>query len=537
MVVKIYQRLIVLMSFFVAPHIYAYEYLPDSVSIVEPPDLPKAFFVGSYQIKNNLVLAQVRHTETWETEAPLDAAYLYRFENNSWKIETSVHFDDNWPILRINSLSEEQFFITKVNEGEWEVLEYKKQSNGDWALAYTFSRELIEDVTIKDGLLVISGSGDSTTHPDLNTNASIVIFESKSNGWEFKNEINLEDFGFNSQTGLRALSLSMNDGYLFGRICPFSGRCEEGVYFELELLTNQIIYQHNVPQNLGLLFWWAIFDERMERMVVTYQPEPGGMGGIYLYFRNGDGEWELKEEIVPDDFTMGFAMNSFIGNETIFTLGRGDFSESAKVLLFGFMQDEYEPWSEKGQIVIPDGLGYKRFFTSVKADGNRLAIYDNTSNSSSYGRIFIIDDFTKYYDLDKDSMPLWWEELYGYSDSTFEDHSLDVDNDGLSGIEEHMYLTSPVKLDTDGDRMADGWEIANKFDPLSSSDGQEDHDSDGFSNAEEYLAGTDPYNSQSIPQSASNSSESSGSGGANLPIFLFMLLLLCVMRRQKQNNG
>ena len=69
---------------------------------------------------------------------------------------------------------------------------------------------------------------------------------------------------------------------------------------------------------------------------------------------------------------------------------------------------------------------------------------------------------------------------------------LDVDQDGLTAVEEKFYGTDPNKIDTDDDGFNDGEEIRSGYDPLGP--GKLDSDSDGFADPEEREFGSDPFN-------------------------------------------
>ena len=67
----------------------------------------------------------------------------------------------------------------------------------------------------------------------------------------------------------------------------------------------------------------------------------------------------------------------------------------------------------------------------------------------------------------------------------------DIDNDGLTNLQEYLLGTDASKADTDGDGMSDGWEASNNLDPLRN-DARGDADGDGLLNIEEYEHGTNP---------------------------------------------
>jgi len=75
----------------------------------------------------------------------------------------------------------------------------------------------------------------------------------------------------------------------------------------------------------------------------------------------------------------------------------------------------------------------------------------------------------------------------------------DTDGDGLDDAQELQSTgTNPHKADSDDDGMPDGWEVQYGLDPLVN-DASLDEDLDGFSNLKEYLSGTDPTDSEDVP--------------------------------------
>ena len=77
-------------------------------------------------------------------------------------------------------------------------------------------------------------------------------------------------------------------------------------------------------------------------------------------------------------------------------------------------------------------------------------------------------------DMDRDGMSDGWENAHGLDpqDSTGDDGADgDIDNDGLSNIDEYLNGTNPNLPDSDGDGVPDGVEVANGSDPNDASDG------------------------------------------------------------------
>ena len=108
---------------------------------------------------------------------------------------------------------------------------------------------------------------------------------------------------------------------------------------------------------------------------------------------------------------------------------------------------------------------------------------------------------TVYFaDIDKDSLPDEFEINKGLDPVNSADADNDMDNDGISNIDEFNMGTDLNNPDSDNDGLNDYIEkFILKTDPLKMDsdnngipDGNEDYDGDGFSNLDEINAGTDP---------------------------------------------
>ena len=117
-------------------------------------------------------------------------------------------------------------------------------------------------------------------------------------------------------------------------------------------------------------------------------------------------------------------------------------------------------------------------------------------------------------DADGDGMPLWFEELYGLSDSNAADALLNPDGDGLNHLAEFQAGTNPTDPDSDNDGLTDSQEVAPGTNPLKPdtdgdglADGDEiisspllaDTDGDTFPDNIELEQGSDPASAASVP--------------------------------------
>jgi thrombospondin type 3 repeat protein len=130
-------------------------------------------------------------------------------------------------------------------------------------------------------------------------------------------------------------------------------------------------------------------------------------------------------------------------------------------------------------------------------------------------------------DQDLDSLPKWWEQLYGLSDSNAADAAGDLDGDGVSNASEYLKHSNPLVVDSDSDGLTDYQEIVTYLtDPAradSESDGLSDKDEvvtyqtdpwladtdgDGYHDVVEVLQGGNPTDPSGLPQPLLNYSQS-----------------------------
>ncbi|MDO6546317.1 M4 family metallopeptidase [Pseudoalteromonas carrageenovora] len=141
---------------------------------------------------------------------------------------------------------------------------------------------------------------------------------------------------------------------------------------------------------------------------------------------------------------------------------------------------------------------------------------------SAFNEVGVTCDNIQFIDADTDLMDDNWELLYGLDPSDAADAALDLDQDGLTNLEEYtantlpnsadtdsddlsdydeinVYLTEPNNADSDSDRMPDGWEVSFSLNPLNADDAQLDLDSDTWSNVIEFFGNSDPSDASSEP--------------------------------------
>ena len=117
---------------------------------------------------------------------------------------------------------------------------------------------------------------------------------------------------------------------------------------------------------------------------------------------------------------------------------------------------------------------------------------------------------------DTDDIPDGWEYHNGL-DLLVDDSEGDLDNDGLSNVQEYLAGTKANNSDTDGDQLPDAWEVGYSLNPLSGvgvdgADGDIETDvanviGDGLTNFDEYLYGSNPRSTDSDGDSVDDKTE------------------------------
>jgi len=115
------------------------------------------------------------------------------------------------------------------------------------------------------------------------------------------------------------------------------------------------------------------------------------------------------------------------------------------------------------------------------------------------GNLLQVSFDTSQIDSDGDGMPDEWETAHGLDPNNAEDALLDLDNDGLTNLDEFKANTNPTSRDSDADGLPDDYEIAMGLNPLDPLDALLDSDNDGYTNLEELLAGTHPLKGNEVP--------------------------------------
>ncbi len=126
-----------------------------------------------------------------------------------------------------------------------------------------------------------------------------------------------------------------------------------------------------------------------------------------------------------------------------------------------------------------------------------LVIYNisDLENVSVHGQLYPTSntDWGSMYSNNDFDLVIVNETIYVASDQGLSLFGSDTDNDQLADfLEEEIYSTDHLNVDSDGDSMFDGFEVQYNFNPNNNSDSSLDSDGDGLSNLDEFLNCTNP---------------------------------------------
>jgi len=105
-----------------------------------------------------------------------------------------------------------------------------------------------------------------------------------------------------------------------------------------------------------------------------------------------------------------------------------------------------------------------------------------------------------FADADHDGMDDAWETAHGLNPA-LNDRDTDLDQDGLTNLQEYLLETDSNNADSDGDGLPDGLEAEFGYDPTRAEPGvslDSDEDGDGLTLAQELLLQTDPHTADQL---------------------------------------
>ncbi|MBI2497743.1 MAG: Ig-like domain-containing protein, partial [Opitutae bacterium] len=136
-----------------------------------------------------------------------------------------------------------------------------------------------------------------------------------------------------------------------------------------------------------------------------------------------------------------------------------------------------------GQMIAAD-LG---FVNSSSAAFTGLDLSGHSTLTTGFDDLLVAFDNPIFTDADHDGMDDAWETVHGLN-ATLNDRNGDLDQDGLTNIQEYVLGADPSNADSDGDGIPDKVEALAGTDPTTN-DASADLDHDGVSNLIEYQQG------------------------------------------------
>ena len=131
-----------------------------------------------------------------------------------------------------------------------------------------------------------------------------------------------------------------------------------------------------------------------------------------------------------------------------------------------------------------------RIFSALFKKNNYIILKATTKEFSD--ELYIIN--RTFTDIDSDGIDDNYELAFDFAPNSPNDSNLDIDNDGLTNLEEYLHRTDPHNSDTDSDGISDGDELAMSMNPAEYDLHLIDHDNDGASFRVEQALGTDINN-------------------------------------------
>ncbi|TGE84840.1 peptidase M4 family protein [Pseudoalteromonas sp. KS88] len=321
--------------------------------------------------------------------------------------------------------------------------------------------------------------------------------DSMPDGWEYNNGLRLTD-------ALDALEDPDNDG--------FDNQTEYFAQTDPQLASSY-------PESLNIS---SSFEAATLPQWITHSEDSSAPWFITNGFAT-DGEQSIRAGNIDDSQFSQFTISGLFA-KGIFTFDYKLESESCCDNLFVLM-DGIEVFTSRNRndsatisvkLEIPGGL-------------HQLSFKYNKDSSASTGEDTVwLDNFiyfseTDLTDSDDDQLPDYWELKHGLDRLDPSDALSDLDDDGLSALDEFNLGTNPSSGDSDNDELADGYEVMHNLLPLDASDANFDADNDSFTNLQEFYAQSSASDSTSTPQRFEQLNESFEEG--RLPNYFTELAL------------
>lgn len=230
------------------------------------------------------------------------------------------------------------------------------------------------------------------------------------------------------------------------------------------------------------------------------------------WFSTGNSEWKIDSSYTESDsislVSGKLSWNQFSAISWKGLFAEGTLSFDARIRSFAYV-NYFDLYIDNERYVHATGsIGWKRYEIPVSSGIHTVTFEFNRSSYSDYysDRVWI-DNLTYVGDQDEDGIPDVWENQYNLDPKDKADAAQDLDDDGLTNLQEFSLGTHPRQKDSDSDGMSDGWENKYGLNPINPADGLLDADNDGLTNEQEYRAGSHPFLSDTDADGLSDASE------------------------------
>ncbi len=414
----------------------------------------------------------------------IDPAYMLAWSKTTTGMETSTTLSSSgsYSLSGVGSAGgSSRIWLDKYKTREYLLLENRQAIDYDAALPaegliishinpvkFNNDNEInklvdIEEADGEDDLDLIANSGDGgDPFPGLTNNTSFnatsdpdsLMYDTTDTGiaiTSITTDVDDVNFNFTAST----LGLADNISYISG---------------------NNTVYGIGFPESESKIAWTAVRftnDTSLDLLDgLEFYARDSGTIEIFLYqsMVSKEPATELYHESTPVNVSRGW-------NRVLFQTAQTFTPDSDIILVLKVTTDSiFYPISfEFGN---NQGRSYFRKLDS--------GAFNDMSGEANQRLLLSAEPVT---DGDDDGMLDSWELDNGLNPDDASDADSDLDNDGLSNLEEFTATTDPNDDDSDDDGMIDGYEVDNGLDPILN-DASEDADNDNLTNIEEYNAGT-----------------------------------------------
>ncbi|HEX3048181.1 MAG TPA: FG-GAP repeat protein, partial [Bacillota bacterium] len=116
-------------------------------------------------------------------------------------------------------------------------------------------------------------------------------------------------------------------------------------------------------------------------------------GSVYIFERDGDGNWNQKTKLAASDGTHSFGYSIAISENTIVVDSPGNESYNGTESIYIFECDDRGIWNQKSKLIVGDGAEKNVISMSLAISGNIIALgsYFDDVNGEDSGSVYIFE--------------------------------------------------------------------------------------------------------------------------------------------------